>query len=210
MPKSSSTAAASAGKTTEKKSTKASTGTKTYVLDTSVLLSDPWACTRFAEHEVVVPLVVITELEAKKAELDSQIKAASPKDAEGEDGEAAEAAEDDGDEENAVDEAQLKAWKKELTAVKKQLKAKNDSFKQHIASAVDGLTPEAAADLLLTILHNDMQAIVERYMSAQRKHIVAAFENWWDKYRVTLTEIEVNRDAAALALQGFLKGLRYV
>ncbi len=35
-------------------------------LDTSVLLSDPWACTRFAEHEVVVPLVVISELEAKR------------------------------------------------------------------------------------------------------------------------------------------------
>ncbi|WP_407665517.1 PhoH family protein [Mycolicibacterium vinylchloridicum] len=36
------------------------------MLDTSVLLSDPWACTRFAEHEVVVPLVVISELEAKR------------------------------------------------------------------------------------------------------------------------------------------------
>ena len=31
---------------------------------------------------------VITELEAKRAELDSQIKAASPKDGEGEDGDA--------------------------------------------------------------------------------------------------------------------------
>jgi len=39
---------------------------RTYVLDTSVLLSDPWACTRFAEHQVVVPLVVISELEAKR------------------------------------------------------------------------------------------------------------------------------------------------
>ncbi len=39
---------------------------RTYVLDTSVLLSDPWACNRFAEHEVVVPLVVISELEAKR------------------------------------------------------------------------------------------------------------------------------------------------
>ncbi|EUA29819.1 PIN domain protein [Mycobacterium xenopi 4042] len=36
------------------------------MLDTSVLLSDPWACTRFAEHHVVVPLVVISELEAKR------------------------------------------------------------------------------------------------------------------------------------------------
>jgi len=39
---------------------------RTYVLDTSVLLSDPWAITRFAEHDVVVPLVVISELEAKR------------------------------------------------------------------------------------------------------------------------------------------------
>jgi PhoH-like ATPase len=36
------------------------------VLDTSVLLSDPWAVTRFDEHAVVLPLVVISELEAKR------------------------------------------------------------------------------------------------------------------------------------------------
>jgi PhoH-like ATPase len=39
---------------------------RTFVLDTSVLLSDPRAMLRFAEHEVVVPLVVVTELEAKR------------------------------------------------------------------------------------------------------------------------------------------------
>ena len=39
---------------------------RTFVLDTSVLLSDPGALGRFAEHEVVLPLVVITELEAKR------------------------------------------------------------------------------------------------------------------------------------------------
>jgi PhoH-like ATPase len=39
---------------------------KTYVLDTSVLLSDPRSFARFEEHEVVVPLVVLTELEAKR------------------------------------------------------------------------------------------------------------------------------------------------
>lgn len=38
----------------------------TYVLDTSVLLADPLALTRFAEHQVVLPIVVITELEAKR------------------------------------------------------------------------------------------------------------------------------------------------
>src|SRR5215468_11985890 len=39
---------------------------RTYVLDTSVLLADPGAIGRFAEHRVVLPLVVITELEAKR------------------------------------------------------------------------------------------------------------------------------------------------
>ena len=41
-------------------------GRRTHVLDTSVLLSDPRAITRFAEHDVVLPVVVITELEAKR------------------------------------------------------------------------------------------------------------------------------------------------
>nr|WP_245599731.1 PhoH family protein [Nakamurella lactea] len=62
--------------TTRRRSTRSTTGTgadqpdavrhKTYVIDTSVLLSDPWAVGKFAEHDVVLPLVVIGELEAKR------------------------------------------------------------------------------------------------------------------------------------------------
>ena len=43
---------------------------RSYVIDTSVLLSDPRALLRFAEHRVVVPMVVITELEAKRHDPD--------------------------------------------------------------------------------------------------------------------------------------------
>ncbi len=39
---------------------------RAFVVDTSVLLSDPRAIGRFAEHDVVLPVVVITELEAKR------------------------------------------------------------------------------------------------------------------------------------------------
>ncbi|MBW3069478.1 PhoH family protein [Actinomyces sp. 594] len=39
---------------------------RTYVLDTSVLLSDPRALLRFDEHAVVLPVVVVTELEGKR------------------------------------------------------------------------------------------------------------------------------------------------
>ena len=38
----------------------------TYVLDTSVLLADPSSLRRFEEHDVVVPVVVLTELEDKR------------------------------------------------------------------------------------------------------------------------------------------------
>jgi len=168
------------------------------------------------EHKLVKFLMsdfveAIDELEAQKAELESRIKAASPaKNEEGEEGEASDGAADETDEENAVDEAQLKVWKKELTEVKKKLKAKKESFTAHINAAVDGLSLEKAAELLLTILHDDMKAIVERYIAAQRKQIVAAFESWWDKYKVTLTEVEGKRDAATKTLQAYLKGLGYV
>jgi PhoH-like ATPase len=46
--------------------TNSSPSIRTYVLDTSVILSDPAAFHRFAEHEVVLPLVVISELEGKR------------------------------------------------------------------------------------------------------------------------------------------------
>jgi len=51
---------------TRRRTASADTGCRTYVLDTSVLLADPWSILRFAEHEVVLPIVVVTELEAKR------------------------------------------------------------------------------------------------------------------------------------------------
>ena len=45
---------------------KSQSGRKTFVLDTSVLLADPGALHRFAEHEVIIPIAVIGELETKR------------------------------------------------------------------------------------------------------------------------------------------------
>jgi PhoH-like ATPase len=39
---------------------------RVYILDTSVLLADPSALSRFAENDIVLPVVVIAELEAKR------------------------------------------------------------------------------------------------------------------------------------------------
>lgn len=143
----------------------------------------------------------ISELEGRKAELDAQIKAATATPEEGE---------EDEDNTDPVDEAQIKRWKKDLTEVNKALKAKHAQFTDEINRSVDGLTPKEAGELLLKILHDDMEKILTRYIAAQRGQIVAAFENWWDKYRVTLTQIELARAQATEKLTGFLKGLGYV
>jgi PhoH-like ATPase len=66
VPKSNTNVSASTSKTSAVKTPKASIGTKTYVLDTSVLLSDPRAIFKFKEQEVVIPIIVINELEKKR------------------------------------------------------------------------------------------------------------------------------------------------
>ena len=45
---------------------KSQSSRKTFVLDTSVLLAAPGALHRFAEHEVIIPIAVIGELETKR------------------------------------------------------------------------------------------------------------------------------------------------
>jgi type I restriction enzyme M protein len=160
------------------------------------------------DHKLVKLLMAefveaLAEAEARKAELDSQIKAATPDKSTGEDADA------DDDDEPAVDEAQLKELKRQLAALKKEIKAQEQGFAQRLNAAVDALDEAGAAVLLLAILRNDMKVILERYISAQRQLVVAAFENWWDKYRVTLTEIEQERNAAESQLCGFLGALGY-
>ena len=59
-------AKATSTKAAGSKPSAAKTATKTYVLDTSVLLSDPKALFKFKEQEVVIPIVVINELEKKR------------------------------------------------------------------------------------------------------------------------------------------------
>jgi len=149
----------------------------------------------------------MAELEARKAELDSQIKAATPDKADGDEGDAADAGE--GDDAPVVDEAQIKAWKQQLAALKKQIKAEEKGFAQRLNEAVDALDEPGAAELLLTIMRNDMQTILDRYVVAQRQQVVTALEGWWGKYQINLAQIESARSTATESMKHFLKTLGY-
>lgn len=66
MARTGSTSTSPKTKASETAKKKPDVATKTYVLDTSVLLSDPRALFKFKEQEVVIPIIVINELEKKR------------------------------------------------------------------------------------------------------------------------------------------------
>ncbi|MBF8221456.1 type I restriction-modification system subunit M [Halomonas sp. 328] len=176
------------------------------------LLEDEQSKANPLDHRLVHFLLeeYVAELEvlaARKAELDARIKAAEAK-PEGDDGDESE--ESDGGDDDTPPPEQIKAWKSQRTQLRKQHKAKVASFETHLNAAVDALDEPAAAELVGTILHNDLKGILKRYIRQQRQQVIAAFETWWDKYRVTLADIEAERDTAAKELQQYLEGLGYV
>jgi type I restriction enzyme M protein len=146
----------------------------------------------------------LSELEIKKAELEATLKGANSDDEEG--GEAEEA----GDEsEEQLSEEELAGLKKQLAATKKAVKAKQEAFTHKLKDARVALREPSARDLVLGILRSDLDTILNRYVTAHRQQVVAAFENWWDKYRIPLNRIEEKREAAAEKLRGYLGGLGY-
>jgi type I restriction enzyme M protein len=158
------------------------------------------------EHRLIKRLLPeyltdLNELEAKKAELEATIKSAS-----GSDDEESEAEES----EEQLSEAELKALKKELSAAKSALKAKQADFSKRLKQARASLDQKGAEALVLGILRAELDGISARYAAETRQYLIASFEGWWEKYRVTLTSIEGERDAAAMKLRGFMAELGYV
>ncbi|WP_373530211.1 hypothetical protein [Nostoc sp.] len=109
-------------------------------------------------------------------------------------------------------EAQLEPYKeigKQLREEKAELKTLKNELVKRLEAARAALTDEDCQDLVLAIFKDGLIAELERYVTAHRQQVIAAVENWWDKYRVTLQDIEVERDAAVKKLNEFLQGLGY-
>ena len=146
-------------------------------------------------------LADIEELQAKKADLEATVKAASGGNAEGE--------EDIEEDTEDLSEEERKAARKELAAVRKQLKGLQKDFIVQLQTACSKLDETSAQELVTAILAAELRAILDSYVAGQRGLVTLAFETWWDKYRITLGTIERDRDQAAEKLRGFLVGLGY-
>jgi type I restriction enzyme M protein len=156
------------------------------------------------DHKLVPELLPsfleeLTAIEARRAELDGQIKAAVPMADDGE--------EPDADE--ALSPAELAAFKKDLVGIKKQQKAIQHEFITKLGKARAELTAPQERDLVLRLAKNDVVGHLDAYVATGRQRVITALENWWEKYAVPLPQIEAERDAATAKLAECLKVLGY-
>jgi type I restriction enzyme M protein len=108
-----------------------------------------------------------------------------------------------------ADESTLKADKTKAQSMLRKLKAK-DTMLKRLDDARGYLHDEdRAIDIVLTILRDKLEAELTRPITTERQQLIAAIEGWWDKYRVTLRDLESERDAAKERLESFLVEVGY-
>jgi type I restriction enzyme M protein len=188
--------------------------TKDEVLPDGMWESRPAADKRRAREHKLVPALLpdyLTKLEeaaAKVAQLDARVKAAERATKGEDDDEAA------GDGEDTVTSeeltaAELKALKKQRSNARARLKALERQFLDELHAAATALSPDQARDLVLGIFRQDLVARLDRHIDAHRRQLVQAIRTWEEKYAVPLDQIEVEREAAAARLDGYLRELGY-
>ena len=108
-----------------------------------------------------------------------------------------------------ADESTLKADKTKAQSMLRKLKAK-DTMLKRLDDARGYLHDEdRAIGIVLTILRDKLEAELTRPITTERQQLIAAIEGWWDKYRVTLRDLESERDAAKERLESFLVEVGY-
>lgn len=157
------------------------------------------------EHPLVKVLLAgyledIEKVEAQRAEIQARLDA--DKGDESEDGEESEPQETRSDEEIKADKKQLKEVKAKLAQLKSGLMRAVDSKRAEIK-------PKEAEALVLGLIKAQAQSQLDRYVGQHQRLALALFESWWDKYKVTLQDIENEREQSKSKLNQHLKELGY-
>ena len=117
--------------------------------------------------------------------------------------------EDEADDEDALSSAELAALKKEITAAKKRSKDLGQKFVVKLSEARDRLSADEEKALVLRIACADLADHLNAYVAKHRRRVVSELDKWWDKYAVSLSSLETDRENAITRLQGTMKALGY-
>lgn len=116
--------------------------------------------------------------------------------------------------ENKVSELESKlSAHKELEEERKNLRAKRkgteEKMDELVAAARAKISRENAKDLILARLNRLLVGTYEGYLQRELRAVIGRVENLWDKYSVTMGEIETRGERATARLKGFLETLAY-
>ena len=105
--------------------------------------------------------------------------------------------------------AQIKELQTEIKEAKKRFKELQKKFVKRLHEGREDLSDDKCRDIVLDIFNEKLAGHLESYVTAHRQAVIAAVENWWDKYRVTLKDIEGEREDSIDNLTEFMGELGY-
>ncbi len=147
-------------------------------------------------------LAQLAQAEATRAELEARLAAAQVPPSENEEEEAEEP-------EEALSEAELKELRAEIRRARKEVKQLERELVARLEDRRAALSAEEGRELVLDIFEEGLAATLGRYVAEGRKLVVAAVENWWDKYKVTLRDIEAKREETVAGMDRYDKEIGY-
>jgi type I restriction enzyme M protein len=141
----------------------------------------------------------VTEAEAEVAELETRLESNEP----------ADESEVEDEPEEVLSEAAIRALRRERTQAKKRLRALKMALAARLEERCSSMTETEAIGVVLGLLEGDLRAELARAVAAHRQSVAVAVEGWWEKYRVTLRDVEGNLDTATSQMDEFLRQLGY-
>jgi len=109
------------------------------------------------------------------------------------------------DPDNKTEKKKINALNKDRATIEERL-TKTAGLMSEIGGQ---LTEEEARRLILKKLYDIANSELNRYLNAEKRHLIAAVENLWDKYAVSSRQLENARSETLATLDGFLAGLGY-
>ena len=110
------------------------------------------------------------------------------------------------DENKKEEKKKIRALQKDKTALQVRI-VQTDAL---LASIGGQLTEADAKLLILKKLYDLANQELNRYLNAEKRGLIRAVENLWDKYAVSSRDLDNERAETLKTLDGFLKGLSYV
>ena len=142
----------------------------------------------------------VREAERKLSDLDARIAEAQQSDDE----------DSEEDDDSAIGPDELKSLKKKARESKKALRKLKSQLAARLKEARDQISAQECQDTALLIFRAKLTEEMERYVGSERRVLLYALHNWWEKYGISLNALEERRLSAQNAVSASLGRLGYV